>query len=112
MINSRKVLSRQFNIGVDVSFFELWPWLHPQKAYLSPTTHTEPLQLIEINYRILLPKKTQASQDMVCSRNLDSLINLKLRKLNLSSFLFQRKRANIFYPESGFEARYERVNSF
>jgi len=72
MINSRKVLSRQFNIGVDVSFFELWPWLHPQKAYLSPTTHTEPLQLIEINYRILLPKKTQASQDMVCSRNLDS----------------------------------------
>ena len=41
-----------------------------------------------------------------------SLINLKLRKLNLSSCLFQRRHAWFIYPESGFEARYERVLIF
>jgi len=38
-------------------------------------------------------------------------INLKLRKLNSPSHLFQKDAPNI-YPESGFEARYERVLIF
>jgi len=34
------------------------------------------------------------------------------QKPNLPSRLFQRKHAWYIYPESGFEARYERVTSF
>ena len=38
-------------------------------------------------------------------------ISLKLRKLNSPSCLFQKEAPDI-YPESGFEARYERVLIF
>jgi hypothetical protein len=38
-------------------------------------------------------------------------ISLQLRKLNLPSRLFQKYTPDI-YPESGFEARYERVLIF
>jgi hypothetical protein len=36
-------------------------------------------------------------------------INLQLRKLNSPSRLFQKDTPDIFYPESGFKSRYERV---
>jgi len=39
-------------------------------------------------------------------------INLKIRKLNLPSYLFQKDTPIYFYPDSGFEARYERVLIF
>jgi len=49
------------------------------------------LQLIETGFFNKSNKNSEASQDiMLCPSNLDSLINLQLRKLNLPSRLFQR----------------------
>jgi hypothetical protein len=43
-----------------------------------------------------LPRKAQASQDIVCSSNLDSPNQHQLRKLNLPSCLFQKDMPDIF----------------
>jgi len=45
------------------------------------------MHLIEISFLILVIQESFAGY-MVCACNLDSLINLKLRKLNLPSRLF------------------------
>jgi len=71
---------------------------------------TEPLQLIENSFlTTFYPRKAHASQDIVCSRNLDSQNQPPAKETQFTFAPIPKKIRQYIYPESGFEARYERV---
>jgi len=77
----------------------------------SPTTHTEPLHLEQFPYSFY-PRKAQSSQDIVCSSNLYSQNQPAAKETQSTLVPIPKRHAWHIYPESGFEARYERLLIF
>jgi len=68
--------------------------------------------LIEISFLIYYPRKAQASQDI---RDAPATLIPKINLSQKTQFILApipKKTRQSIYPESGFEARYERVTSF
>jgi len=77
-----------------------------------PTNHTEPLQLIESSFLILVTQKRPSFTGY--SMRLQSLFPKSASTKEAQSTIvpIPKRHAYKLYPESGFEARYERVLIF